>query len=84
VMVRGGSVAQQYRTDGMNRCGGTGSIREAPSDNKRVPPALTTFAPENTARDASRVGTLERYTKLLPACAVTVRSPHNQLQMGPA
>ncbi len=26
------------------------------SVNKRVPPALTTFAPENTARDASRVG----------------------------
>lgn len=29
--------------------------------NKRVPPALTTFAPGNTARGASRVGTLERY-----------------------
>lgn len=32
--------------------------------NKRVPPSLTTFAPENTARKARRVGTLERY---LPA-----------------
>ena len=35
----------------------------APSDNKRVPPALTAFAPGHTARVASRVGTLERYLK---------------------
>ena len=34
-----------------------------PSLNNRVPPALTTFAPENAARVASRVGTLERYVQ---------------------
>lgn len=33
--------------------------RVAPSHNNRVPPALTAFAPENTARGARRVGTLE-------------------------
>ena len=33
------------------------------SHNKRVPPALTAFAPGNTARSAGRVGTLERYMK---------------------
>ena len=36
-------------------------VAGASASNKRVPPALTAFAPENTARVASRVGTLERY-----------------------
>jgi hypothetical protein len=31
--------------------------------NNRCPPALTTFAPGNTARVASRVGHLERYAE---------------------
>jgi len=61
-------VAQQKRrTLGSARCTNgreyVKSIVEAPSPNKRVPPALTTFAPGNTARVASRVGTLERYLK---------------------
>jgi len=34
--------------------------RGVTSDNNRVPPALTAFAPGNTARGARRVGTLER------------------------
>jgi len=33
---------------------------ESKSYNKRVPPSLTTFAPENPARAASRVDTLEQ------------------------
>jgi len=41
------------------RTGGLSAVRRIES-NKRVPPALTTFAPENTARRARRVGTLER------------------------
>jgi len=33
------------------------------TSNKRVPPALTAFAPGNTARKARRIGTLGRYMK---------------------
>ena len=39
------------------------SVRKTTTSNKRVPPALTSFAPGNTARGAGRVGTLERYAK---------------------
>jgi hypothetical protein len=41
------------------RCVWVGMRRTTPC-NKRVPPALTAFAPGNTARGASRVGTLGR------------------------
>lgn len=36
---------------------------DAPRSNNRVPPALTAFAPGNTARVAIGVGTLERCTQ---------------------
>ena len=40
--------------------------RGVTSDNNRVPPALTAFAPGNTAREARRVGTLRT---LCPMCS---------------
>jgi len=42
------------------------SLLHEDSGNNRVPPSLTTFAPGNTARGASRVGTLETL------CAIAV------------
>ena len=55
----------------------------ATAHNKRVPPALATLAPENAARVASRVGTLERYKK--SARPDVVRSPgqRNNGQLAP-
>jgi hypothetical protein len=56
---------------------GTAHCRAATSVNKRVPPALTTFAAGNTARVASRVGTLERYAKWCGSGVGTVWWTHS-------
>ena len=48
--------------------GGWGELRRTTTFNKRVPPALTAFAPGNTARTARRVGTLGRYVTARGRC----------------
>ena len=59
------------------RCAWAGARGTTPS-NKRVPPALTAFAPENTALRARRVGTLKRYA--YSGCVPLVTTPGNRIR----
>ncbi len=57
------SNGRRYAYDGRIPTSLWPRVGRATSHNNQLPPALSAFAPGNTARVASRVGNFERYRK---------------------